>query len=128
MKELGKQLAQDFHDRHPVMIGVLRGVFYFMADLTRNMPIPLDIEFMAVSYFSDQENAAHIVRRALAVDAQRERLAHRAGGVLERDVLGFEIVGVNDDGRRAKRADRLPARRPPGAWCPCRYRLPGSGP
>jgi len=48
--------------------------------------------------------------RPVAVDAERERLADRPGGVLQGQVLGGEVIGVDHDGRRPERADRLPVR------------------
>lgn len=58
VRELAEQLSQDYADCHPVMIGVLRGVFCFMADLVRAMTIPLDIDFMAISYYTGGDASA----------------------------------------------------------------------
>ena len=51
VQELATQISKDYVDRHPIMVGVLRGVFCFMADLIRHMTIPVDVEFMAISYY-----------------------------------------------------------------------------
>lgn len=51
VQELATQISKDYADRHPVVVGVLRGVFCFMADLIRHMNIPVDVEFMAISYY-----------------------------------------------------------------------------
>jgi len=53
VREIAKQISDDYANRRPVMIGVLRGVFCFMADLIRQITIPLDVDFMAVSYHGD---------------------------------------------------------------------------
>ncbi|MDP6783037.1 MAG: hypoxanthine phosphoribosyltransferase [Dehalococcoidia bacterium] len=58
VKALAVQLSQDYADRNPLLVGMLRGVFCFMADLVRNMSIPLDIDFMAISYYTSEEAAA----------------------------------------------------------------------
>jgi hypoxanthine phosphoribosyltransferase len=50
--ELGQAISQDYADRNPILIGVLRGVFIFMADLYRAITIPAEIDFMAVSSYS----------------------------------------------------------------------------
>jgi len=55
---LAGQISQDYADRHPLMVGVLRGVFCFMSDLVRQITIPLDIEFMAISYYSGGDSSA----------------------------------------------------------------------
>jgi hypoxanthine phosphoribosyltransferase len=52
VQELAVQISSDYADRHPIMIGVLRGVFCFMADLTRQITVPVDVEFMAISYYT----------------------------------------------------------------------------
>jgi len=51
VQELAAQISKDYADRYPIMVGVLRGVFCFMADLIRHMTIPVDVEFMAISYY-----------------------------------------------------------------------------
>lgn len=58
VRELAEQISKDYADSHPLMVGVLRGVFCFMADLVRQMSIPVDIEFMAISYYSGGDSAA----------------------------------------------------------------------
>ncbi|MBA7691548.1 hypothetical protein ES703_100093 [subsurface metagenome] len=58
VRELAKQISRDYADRYPLMVGVLRGVFCFMADLVRQMTIPVDVEFMAISYYSGGDSPA----------------------------------------------------------------------
>ncbi|MBE9478165.1 MAG: hypoxanthine phosphoribosyltransferase [Chloroflexi bacterium] len=56
--ELAEQISRDYADSHPLMVGVLRGVFCFMADLIRQMTIPVDVDFMAISYYGGGDGAA----------------------------------------------------------------------
>jgi len=58
VRELAEQISTDYVDRHPIMVGVLRGVFCFMADLVRQMSIPVDVEFVAISYYSGEDSPA----------------------------------------------------------------------
>jgi len=58
VRELAEQISKDYADCHPIMVGVLRGVFCFMADLVRQITIPLDVEFMAISYYSGEDSSA----------------------------------------------------------------------
>ncbi len=58
VRELAEQISKDYADRHPIMVGVLRGVFCFMADLVREISIPLDIEFMGISYYTGGDSSA----------------------------------------------------------------------
>ena len=57
VRELAEQISKDYADRRPIMVGVLRGVFCFMADLIRQMTIPLEVEFMAISYYSPEDSS-----------------------------------------------------------------------
>ena len=57
VRELAEQISKDYADRRPVMVGVLRGVFCFMADLIRQITIPLEVEFMAISYYSPEDSS-----------------------------------------------------------------------
>lgn len=52
VRELAATLSREYKDRRPVMVGVLRGVFCFMADLVRDMNVPVDVDFMSISHYS----------------------------------------------------------------------------
>ena len=63
VQELGRQLAQDYAGTEPLLIGVLRGVVVFMADLMREMDLPVQIEFMEISHYGEErEEAIEIIR------------------------------------------------------------------
>lgn len=63
VKELGVRLSKDYAGREPVLVGVLRGVTCFMADLIRQMSVPLAIDFMAISsYEGDRSGAVRILK------------------------------------------------------------------
>ena len=48
IRELGKQLTADYEGRPPLLIGVLKGAFVFMSDLSRAIDLPVEFDFMAV--------------------------------------------------------------------------------
>ena len=58
VRELAEQISRDYTGRHPLMVGILRGVFCFMADLIRQMTIPVDLDFMAISYYGGGDGSA----------------------------------------------------------------------
>ena len=63
VKALGKQLSQDYEGRQPVLVGVLRGMLCFMADLMREITLPVEVEFMAVSkYGGDEQSAVRLTK------------------------------------------------------------------
>lgn len=57
VQELAEQISRDYSGRYPVMVGVLRGVFCFMADLIRQMTIPLEVDFMSISYYGGDDSS-----------------------------------------------------------------------
>jgi hypoxanthine phosphoribosyltransferase len=63
VKELGARLSNEYASKEPVLVGVLRGVTCFMADLIRQMSVPLAIDFMAISsYEGDRSGAVRILK------------------------------------------------------------------
>ncbi len=60
--ELGAQIAADYRDKRPVLVGVLRGAVVFMVDLIRAVDIPLEIDFMAVSSYGASTKSSGVVR------------------------------------------------------------------
>ena len=51
VSEIGAQITEDFRDKDPVFVGVLKGCFIFMADLMRCVNIKCSMDFMAVSSY-----------------------------------------------------------------------------
>lgn len=51
VKELGKTITNDYRDKKPVMICMLKGAVYFFADLTKNIDLPLMIDFARLSSY-----------------------------------------------------------------------------
>ncbi len=51
VRQLAEQISHDYEGRHILLVGVLRGVFCFMADLMRYLEVPADVDFMALSYY-----------------------------------------------------------------------------
>ncbi|HEU5138531.1 MAG TPA: hypoxanthine phosphoribosyltransferase [Bacillales bacterium] len=52
-QELGAELSKEYDGKFPLIIGVLKGAMPFMADLTRKMPIHLEMDFMDVSSYGN---------------------------------------------------------------------------
>ncbi|MBY6038509.1 hypoxanthine phosphoribosyltransferase [Fictibacillus nanhaiensis] len=51
IKELGKELSEEYKESFPLVVGVLKGALPFMADLIKRMDIHLEIDLMAVSSY-----------------------------------------------------------------------------
>lgn len=53
VKELGEQITKDYAGKDVVLVGVLKGSCIFMADLMREIDLPMEIDFMAVASYKD---------------------------------------------------------------------------
>lgn len=51
VQELGAQITKDYAGKDPLIVGVLKGSFVFMADLMRQIDLNCEVEFMAVSSY-----------------------------------------------------------------------------
>ena len=59
--ELGEQIGRDYAGRDLVMVGVLKGVFIFMADLVRALPFPVEVDFVRLcSYGSETTTSGEV--------------------------------------------------------------------
>jgi hypoxanthine phosphoribosyltransferase len=60
--ELGEEVSHDYHGRDLLLVGVLKGAVFFMADLMRHLTIPCEIDFMAISSYGDSTDSSGVVR------------------------------------------------------------------
>ena len=60
--ELGQRITEDYADRSPLLVGVLKGAFMFMADLARAIRLPVEFDFMAVSSYGSATKTSGVVR------------------------------------------------------------------
>lgn len=58
VRALAGQISGDYSERHPILVGVQRGFLCFMADLIRQVTIPIDLDFMAISYYGADNNSS----------------------------------------------------------------------
>ena len=58
VRQMGRAISQDYASRSTLMmVGVLKGVVLFMADLLRAITIPVEVDFLAVSSYSSEARA-----------------------------------------------------------------------
>lgn len=60
--ELGERITADYADDPPILVGVLKGAFLFMADLAKAVQLPLRFDFMAVSSYGSATRTSGVVR------------------------------------------------------------------
>jgi hypoxanthine phosphoribosyltransferase len=79
---LGKEITADYADRPPLLVGVLKGAFMFMSDLSRSIGLPVEFDFMAVSSYGSATRTSGVVRILMDLDLD----------LTERDVIVVEDI------------------------------------
>ena len=60
--ELGSEISADYAGRDLLLVGVLKGAVFFMADLMRRLTMPCEIDFMAISSYGAATDSSGVVR------------------------------------------------------------------
>ena len=68
VEQIGQAISRDYLGRNPLFVGVLKGVLFFMADLLRNISVPVEIDFIAVSSYSPESRDQGYVRMVKDLD------------------------------------------------------------
>jgi len=68
VKELGEKISNDYKGKDLVLIGVLKGGFVFLADLMREITIPIDMDFISVSSYGASTRSSGVVRIIKDID------------------------------------------------------------
>jgi len=70
--ELGATISEDYAGRDLVLVGVLKGAVFFLADLMREITIPVEVDFMAVASYGSSTESSGVVRILKDLDASIE--------------------------------------------------------
>ena len=70
VRELGAQISRDYEGRDLLLVTVLKGGFYFLADLTRALEIPVIIDFMATTSYRGGKGSTGAVRLIKDLDEE----------------------------------------------------------
>lgn len=63
VEQLGKKITLDYQGKKDILlVGVLKGAFIFLADLMRNIQLPVQVDFMAVSSYGASTESSGVVR------------------------------------------------------------------
>lgn len=102
IKELGKQISEDYKNKNLLMIGILKGSVMFMADLMRELDINCKIDFMAVSSYESGTTSGNV---SILMD-------------LRKDVMGYDVLiaeDILDSGKTLLRVSDLILSRKPAS-------------
>jgi hypoxanthine phosphoribosyltransferase len=72
VQELAAEIARDYEGRDLLLLGVLKGAVFFLADLMRNIELPCELDFMAVSSYGSMTASSGVVRILKDLDAPIE--------------------------------------------------------
>jgi hypoxanthine phosphoribosyltransferase len=72
VRELGARISQDYEGRELLLMGVLKGAVFFLADLMRSVEVPCELDFMAVSSYGSLTDSSGVVRILKDLDAPIE--------------------------------------------------------
>ena len=81
LAELARDIERDYGDRRPLLVGVLKGAVFVMADLARALRIPVEMDWMAVSSYGSGTESSGVVRILKDLDT---------------DLSGREVLIVED--------------------------------
>jgi hypoxanthine phosphoribosyltransferase len=62
VREIGQQISVDYAERDLLLVCVLKGAVFFLADLMRHIDIPCEVDFMAVSSYGSATDSSGVVR------------------------------------------------------------------
>jgi hypoxanthine phosphoribosyltransferase len=72
IKEMAAEVSRDYRGRDLLLIGVLKGAVFFLADLMRELDVPCEVDFMAVSSYGSSTDSSGVVRILKDLDAPLE--------------------------------------------------------
>lgn len=72
VKELGAKITEDYKDKNLLLVSILKGSVIFMADLMREINIPCNIDFMAVSSYGSGTKSSGVVKIIKDLDSSIE--------------------------------------------------------
>ena len=78
---LAQEISRDYRDKHPLLLGILKGSFVFMADLVRLIEIPIEVDFIRLSSYGSSK-----------VSSGKVRVVHG----LNCEIKGKDVIIVDD--------------------------------
>ena len=70
VREIGAAISRDYAGRVPLLVSLLKGALYFMADLTRAITIPMTLDFMAITSYGGAQESSGVVRLIKDLDEE----------------------------------------------------------
>jgi hypoxanthine phosphoribosyltransferase len=62
LEALAAQINRDYEGKNPIVVGVLKGAFIFLADLVRRLSFPLEVDFVRLASYGTESETSGVVR------------------------------------------------------------------
>jgi hypoxanthine phosphoribosyltransferase len=72
VRELGREISDDYRGSELFLVGVLKGAVFFLSDLMRHLDVPCQVDFMAVASYGSATDSSGVVRILKDLDAPIE--------------------------------------------------------
>lgn len=72
VRELGQQISKDYNGKELTLVGILKSSFVFLADLARNITIPIKIDFVSITSYGGSTESSGIVKITKDLDESVE--------------------------------------------------------
>jgi hypoxanthine phosphoribosyltransferase len=72
VRELGRQISDEYAGRDLLLVGVLKGAVFFLSDLMRHIDVPCEVDFMAVASYGSATDSSGVVRILKDLDVALE--------------------------------------------------------
>src|SRR4051812_18525709 len=72
VRELGRQISEEYAGRELLLVGVLKGAVFFLSDLMRHIDVPCEVDFMAVASYGSSTDSSGVVRILKDLDTPLE--------------------------------------------------------
>ncbi len=115
--QLALQISKDYEERNPILVGILKGSFVFLADLIREIRIPHQVDFISVASYGSRKKASGVVRLLKDLSTNIEgrdviivediidsglTLNYIRNNLLTRNPKSLEVVTLMDKKKRRK--------------------------
>jgi hypoxanthine phosphoribosyltransferase len=81
VRDLAKTISRDYQGRHPVLVGILKGSVFFLADLIRSLDLEHEVDFISISSYASGVTSSGTVRMLKDLD---------------HDISGRDVIIVED--------------------------------
>jgi len=72
VEALGREISADYEGKTLLLVGILKGAFFFLSDLMRKLDVPCEVDFMAVASYGSSTDSSGVVRILKDLDASIE--------------------------------------------------------